>query len=327
MMKAIISYPALLAMLVTLALVTLGLGAASLPLTDIFSTNPDPIAGTILWQIRLPRLLLVVLVGGAVAMTGAAIQGLFRNPLADPALIGVSSGAALFAVAYLVLGGSAWLGQTGLILSAFAGGLLATLVVVAIGQRSQGIAGMLLAGIAINALCLAGVGLFTFLSDDGQLRSVAFWALGSFAAADWSATLGSFLLLPAMYLLFRERRHLDLITLGDDAASHLGLDIRRFRLRVIFYTAFIISVSVALVGIISFVGLIVPHIIRLVRGSTHSSLLPFSALLGSVVLLFADNVGRIVVSPAELPVGLLTSLVGGPFFVYLILKQRDRLAI
>lgn len=327
MMKSLISYPALLAMLAILALVTLGLGAASLPLADVFSFSPDPVAATILWQIRLPRLLLVVFVGGAVAMTGAAIQGLFRNPLADPALIGVSSGAALFAVAYLVLGGSAWLGQSGLILSAFVGGLLATLVVVAIGQRSQGIASMLLAGIAINALCLAGVGLFTFLSDDSQLRSVAFWALGSFAAADWSATLGSFLLLPAMYLLFRERRHLDLITLGDDAASHLGLDIRRFRLRVILYTAFIISLSVALVGIISFVGLIVPHIIRLVRGSTHGLLLPFSALLGAVVLLFADNVGRIIVSPAELPVGLLTSLVGGPFFVYLILKQRDRLAI
>lgn len=323
-MKKLFSFPVLLVLLGLLAVLTVTSGAAGLSLADVFTFEQDQVTAAILWEIRLPRLVLVLLVGSSVAMTGAAIQGLFRNPLADPALIGVSSGAALFAAAYLVFGAG---GQTGLMLCAFVGGLLATLLVVSIGRRSHGIAGMLLAGIAINALCLSGVGLFTFLSDDGQLRSVAFWALGSFASSDWEGASFSLLLIPAMLLLVREQRRLDLITLGDDAALHLGLDIRRFRLRLILITAFIISLSVSLVGIVSFVGLVVPHIIRLTRGSTHGLLLPLSALLGGVVLLLADNVSRNLVSPAEIPVGLLTSMVGGPFFVYLILRQRNRLSI
>ncbi len=323
-MKHIISFSVLLFLLGLLSLLTIFSGAAGLSFSEILTFNQDQMTSAILWEIRLPRLILVVLVGSSIAMTGAAIQGLFRNPLADPALIGVSSGAALFAAAYLVMGGN---GQSGLMLSAFVGGLLATMLVVSIGRRSHGIAGMLLAGIAINALCLAGVGLFTFLSDDGQLRSVAFWALGSFAGSDWEGASYSLLLIPAMALLLREQRRLDLITLGDEAAGHLGLDIRQFRLRLILITAFIISLSVSLVGIVSFVGLVVPHIIRLTRGSTHGLLLPLSALLGGAVLLLADNVSRNLVSPAEIPVGLLTSLVGGPFFVYLILRQRDRLSI
>jgi len=322
--KHLISYPVLSIGVVLLAVLTITSGSAEISLAEVLTLGPDAVTRTILWEIRLPRLILVLIVGSSVAMTGAAIQGLFRNPLADPALIGVSSGAALFAAAYLMLVGGS---QTGLMICAFIGGLLATFLVIAIGRRSHGIAGMLLAGIAINALCLAGVGLFTFLSDDGQLRSVAFWALGSFASSDWESARLSLLLIPAMFLLIREQRRLDLITLGDDAASHLGLDIRRFRLRLILITAFIISLSVSLVGIISFVGLVVPHIIRLTRGSTHGTLLPMSALLGGVVLLLADNVSRNLVSPAEIPVGLLTSLVGGPFFVYLILQQRDRLSM
>lgn len=323
-MRHFFSYPALFLVLGLLSLLTITSGAAGLSISDVFSLEQDPMTSAILWEIRLPRLILVLLVGSSVAMTGAAIQGLFRNPLADPALIGVSSGAALFAAAYLVLGDG---GQSGLMFCSFVGGLLATLLVVSIGRRSHGIAGMLLAGIAINALCLAGVGLFTFFSSDGQLRSVAFWALGSFASSDWEGAGFSLLLIPAMLLLVREQRRLDLITLGDDDAAHLGLDIRRFRLRLIFITAFIISLSVSLVGIVSFVGLVVPHIIRLTRGSTHGLLLPLSALLGGAVLLLADNVSRNLVSPAEIPVGLLTSLVGGPFFIYLILQQRDRLSI
>ena len=323
-MKYLVSYPALLIAILVLTGVTIASGSAAISMADLMTLSPSPVTYTIIWEIRLPRLLLVLLVGSSVAMTGAAIQGLFRNPLADPALIGVSSGAALFAAGYLMLIGTS---QTGVMVCAFIGGLLATVLVIAIGRRSHGIAGMLLAGIAINALCLAGVGLFTFLSDDGQLRSVAFWALGSFASSDWEAARLSLLLIPAMVLLIREQRRLDLITLGDDAAGHLGLDIRQFRLRLILITAFIISLSVSLVGIISFVGLVVPHIIRLCRGSTHGLLLPLSALLGSVVLLAADNVSRNLVSPAEIPVGLLTSLVGGPFFVYLILQQRDRLSM
>jgi len=280
----------------------------------------------ILIDIRVPRIILNIIVGAGVAVSGAAIQGLFRNPLADPALIGVSSGAALFAAGFLIMGGGV-LGQLGLSGSAFVGGLLTTFLVLAVGRKSGSISGMLLAGIAINAIALSGIGLFSYLSSDAQLRSVAFWALGSFGSADWEMVYVILLTLPFILLLYDQSHKLNAITLGDQEAASLGIFVPGLRRQVILYTAFIVSVSVSLVGVISFVGLVVPHLIRLSCGSSHTTLIPCSALLGGILVLLADGFSRTVFAPAELPVGILLAIIGGPFFILLILRSQEKMGI
>jgi iron complex transport system permease protein len=294
----------------------------------IIGESTSPLVDTIIFQIRLPRVLLALIVGAGTAATGAAIQGMFRNPLADPALIGVSSGAALFAAAYMVLNlhNSAW-GFLGLAGSAFTGGFITTLLVLKVGQRSGTISSMLLAGIAVNAIALAGVGLFSYLSSDLQLRSVAFWALGSFNGADWVGVQVALVIPMVVLLLYRDSQKLNAVTLGDLEATHLGINVPRLRTRIVLYTAVITGTSVALVGIIAFIGLVVPHLIRLMLGSNHHTVIPGSALLGALLLLMADTLGRVIIAPAELPVGILTALLGGPFFIYLVVQQKGRLGI
>ncbi len=287
----------------------------------------------VLWGIRLPRVVLGVVVGAGLAVSGAAMQGLFRNPLADPGLIGVSSGAALAAVVVIVLGGtlagglSATLGATLLPAAAFAGGALATVVVYRLataGGRTS-VATMLLAGIAINAVAGAGTGLMTFIADDDQLRDLMFWTLGSLGGATWQslAVVAPCILVCVGAAPFLARP-LNAMLLGEAEARHLGVETQRLKRLVIALSALAVGAAVAVSGIIGFVGLVVPHLLRLALGPDHRTLLPGSALLGGALLLGADLLARTVVAPAELPIGIVTALVGGPFFLWLLLRQRRR---
>jgi len=327
-MRRLLVYGGLMLVLLLVSLIALNAGAVSIGMGKILGGSLDVVETTILVDIRLPRILLNIIVGAGVATAGAAIQGLFRNPLADPALIGVSSGASLFAAGFMVLGlTDPIVNQIGISGSAFIGGLITTIVVLVVGQRSGSISSMLLAGIAINAVALSGVGLFSYLSSDAQLRSVAFWALGSFNAADWTMVQIAVLSIPFIGLILVESGRLNAITLGDQEASHLGILVSALRRRIVLYTAVIVGIGVSLAGVISFVGLIVPHLVRLTLGSNHFVLVPCSALLGAILVVTADLVCRTAFAPAELPVGLLTALVGGPFFIYLIVIQKEKLGI
>ncbi len=286
---------------------------------------------TVLLSIRLPRMLLGLVTGAALAVAGAVLQGLFRNPLADPALIGVSSGAALAAVATIVLGGTlaAFMppGLRPFLLpaAAFLGGLLVTLLVYRIASRDGqvDVATMLLAGVALNAVASAGIGLMVFISTDQQLRDLNFWLLGSLGGVTWTTLLPALPLigLPVLVLPLLWRR-LNALLLGEGQAFHLGFDVERTKRVLVVLAALTAGASVALTGVIGFVGLVVPHLIRLSVGPDHRILLPGAVLLGAALMLIADLFARTVVLPAELPIGVLTAFVGGPFFLWLLLRGR-----
>ncbi len=225
-MRWVMKLPVLTIVLFFLTGVMLSIGSTEVVLFDLLLGRADDVRETIFWEIRLPRVLLAITVGAGVSVAGAAIQGLFRNPLADPALIGVSSGAALFAAGYMVLDlHTTAFGLLGVSGSAFIGGLLISWLVLEIGKRSGTVSSMLLAGIAFNAIAIAGVGLFSYLSSDLELRSVTFWALGSFNGADWSSVVIALIIPVAIVLLIRESRNLNAVTLGDKEAFYLGIDI------------------------------------------------------------------------------------------------------
>lgn len=327
--------PILICLLFIVMLVSLVTGGTNLGPQDLLTVvngSASESTQTIFLEIRLPRVLLAALVGAGVSSAGAAIQGLFRNPLADPALIGVSAGAAFFAALFVLIGASGYLGEMlahiGLAGSAFVGGLLATWVVLLVGQRGGGVSTMLLAGIALNALALSGVGLLSYLSSDLQLRSISFWALGSLNGASWMSVFIALVIPIVIGLMVAEARNLNLITLGDEEAQYLGVAHHRLRARVVLLCAVAVGVGVALTGVIAFLGLIVPHLVRMLLGSRHQVLIPGSALLGALLLVVADLCSRLLLAPAELPVGILTALVGGPFFIYLILRQqRETIAL
>lgn len=331
-MKASHLLASLAVALVLIALLALTIGSSGAgPATVVrvlAGQSDDALMRTIVLDIRLPRVLLAIIVGGGVAVAGAAIQGLFRNPLADPALIGVSSGAALFGSAFIVLAPSTpVIGMLGVPGAAFLGGLAATALVLEIGRRGGSMSSMLLAGIAINAIAIAGVGVFSYLSSDVQLRSVAFWALGSFGEANWSSIVVALVIPAAAGFMMLDARRLNIVTLGDADAFHLGVSVPALRVRLIVLTALIVGVGVALSGIIAFVGLVVPHLARLALGSNHRIVFPASALLGACLIVLADTASRLLVAPAELPVGILTALMGGPFFIWLIATRQGRLGL
>ena len=279
-----------------------------------------------LWQIRFPRVAMAVLVGAALAIAGTVMQAIFGNPLAEPGVVGVSSGAALGA-AFAIATGVTLFGSAGVAVFAFAGGVLATLLVYATA-RANGrteVVTLLLTGIAINAFAGAGLALMTFLSDTGSREQIIFWQLGSLNGSRWSevgvvAVLG----VAGASVAFASARRYDLLALGERTASHLGVRVERLRVVSIFVVAILTGAAVAYVGIISFVGLVVPHALRMVMGPGHKALLPASALGGAVLLLFADVVARTAVTGAELPIGLLTSLIGGPFFFFLLRRARTK---
>jgi len=278
----------------------------------------------ILMSIRMPRVVLGVFVGAALGISGAVLQALFRNPLAEPGLIGVSGGAALFAVCYIVLGAS-FAATFMLPIVAFLGGMCATVLIYVLSRNVAGdkVATMLLIGIAINAICLAGIGMFQFISDDTQLRLLTFWMMGGLGSSTWSGIMPTLVLITfGLMVLWRCAVPLNAYLLGISEASHLGIDTAKLTKLIILCVALIVGASVAVSGIINFVGLIVPHIIRQFTGPDHRIVIPASALLGATLTLIADLVARTVVIPAELPIGLVFSAVGGPFFLWLLLQKN-----
>lgn len=288
---------------------------------------------TILIDIRLPRVALGVLTGAGLAVAGVTLQGLFRNPLADPGLVGVSTGAALAAAAFIVLGRSVFhylppeLLRHALPLAAFAGGLAATVVVYLVATREgrTDVPALLLSGVAINAMAAAGIGLLTFLSSEQELRDLNFWMLGSLNGVTWRRlAIAAPVIVAATLALMRFARHLNALLFGETEARHLGFRVERMKRWMVGLVALTVGSIVAMTGAIGFVGLVVPHLVRLVMGADHRSLLPLSGLVGAALVLLADLAARTIVVPAELPIGILTSLIGGPFFIWLLLRQRER---
>lgn len=288
----------------------------------------SPVQETVFWSIRLPRVALAVLAGAALAVSGAALQGLFRNPLADPALIGVSNGAALGGVAAIVLGGSlsvSWFPpEYRLPVAAFVGGLIAVWIVNRLATRDghTDVPTMLLAGVAINAIAAAGIGAFVFASDDQQLRELNFWLLGSLGSITWERLFPvAFLALPGVGFLCAFSRFLDAMLLGESETMYLGFEVERTKKGIITCAAICTGATVSATGVIGFVGLVVPHVVRLVAGPGHRVLMPLSILIGASLMLVADVAARTVVLPAELPIGIVTACVGGPFFIWLLSRQ------
>ena len=288
----------------------------------------------IIHDIRLPRTVLGVLVGAALAVSGAVMQGLFRNPLADPGLVGVSAGAGLGAVSMIVLGEGVlagavlWLGIYALPLAAFAGALVTTVTLYGISTRRghTSVATMLLAGIAIAALAGAFTGVLVFLADDRQLRDLTFWQLGSLAGATWTkiAATGPIIVAALLVSPFLARA-LNALALGEAAAHHLGVPVQRLKSVAVVTVAASTGAAVAVSGGIGFIGIVAPHLLRLLIGPDHRYLLPASALLGAAMLLLADTVSRTVVTPAELPIGIVTAAAGAPFFIWILLRRRGLL--
>lgn len=286
----------------------------------------------IFWFIRLPRICLGILVGAGLAVAGTLLQGLFRNPLADPTLIGISSGAMLAAVLTIVfnlnvgiMGG--YLASYSLALAAFAGACVTTIVVYQLA-RANGefrISTMLLVGIAINAFAMALTGLVTSLANDQQLRDLTFWNLGSLGGATWVSvlTLLPFVLATVLYTPSLSKS-LNLLALGENQASHLGVDMRRLRISSIALSTLAVGVAVAMAGNIGFVALIVPHIIRKTFGPDHRIVLPGSAIGGAAILTYADALARTLVAPSELPIGVITAIMGAPVFLYILLSEHNR---
>lgn len=309
-----------------LTLLSLRAGAVDVSWSDFFALisgreTGDPILQTVLFELRLPRVLFAIIVGGALALSGAVMQALFRNPLAEPTLIGISSGASLGAVTALLFGFGSVL-ATGL--AGFTGAMVATFAAYLVGRRMPGVAGLLLAGIAINAFALSVVSLLITFTSDTQFRSFAFWSLGSLTRASWSSLvwLLPWSVLLSLWLVLRWRV-LNALLLGEREAQHLGFDLKRVRLELIFGICLLVGPLVAVTGGIAFIGLVMPHVVRLWLGADHRLLLPMSWMGGAAALLLADGLARLVLMPAELPVGVITSLVGGPFFLWLLLSRRN----
>ncbi|TNE91892.1 FecCD family ABC transporter permease [Porticoccus sp.] len=323
------------AWLLLVAAVVLGLlsGPVSIApgkLLELFSRQSD-MDVRILQDLRLPRVLLAMLAGACLASCGAVMQGLFRNPLADPSLIGVSSGASLGASAVIFFGGVGFLSGvfelTAIAAGAFIGGLVATALVYRLASTITGtsVSTMLLAGIAITALSGAATSLFGFFADNEMLRRISLWQMGNLDSANWSRVgIIAVAVLPLMVLLPREGRALNAILLGESEARHLGIAVESLKGRLILLTALGVGVAVAVSGVVAFVGLIVPHLVRLMIGPDHRYLIPGSAILGAVLLLLADTGARSLMAPAELPTGVVTALLGAPFFVALLLQQRRK---
>lgn len=307
---------------------SLSMGAYRLDWSSVLSTGWHGRDGMILLDIRLPRVLLSASVGAALAVSGAALQGLFRNPLADPGLIGISSGAVLSVALVIVIfpAWTAWSGLYGLSLAAFIGGALTCVLIFKIGRLKGGhnVMQLILAGVAINALAGAAVGFLTYLSTDEQLRTLTFWSMGSFGGAMWPAVwMTTGVTLISVAFLIHQSGHLNRLLLGEAEARYLGTDTDQLKRRIILLTALSVGCAVAVSGIIGFVGLVIPHLIRLMWKADHRILIPASAILGAILMILADTFARTVVSPAELPVGIVTSLLGGPFFLWLLFRPNS----
>ncbi|WP_158818622.1 iron ABC transporter permease [Methylocapsa sp. S129] len=329
---------ALAALLAVIAILSLTHGAMSVApsrVFDILFRSGAYGAGDIgrdalvVLNIRLPRLLLGAMIGSALGGSGALMQGLFRNPLADPGLVGVSAGAGLAAAATIVLGEKLPAGLTGgssfslLPAAAFLGALASTAFLYAVTTRGgrTSIATMLLAGVALAALAGSLTGLLAYVSDDRQLRDLTFWSMGSLGGATWAKVE---VLAPVCVLLVAVApflsRGLNAMALGEAEAFHLGVRVQRLKIAIILLVAIAVGASVAAAGVIGFVGIVAPHLLRLAIGPDHRALLPLSAVAGATLMAGADILARTLVAPAEMPIGILTAAIGAPFFLWLLLR-------
>jgi iron complex transport system permease protein len=324
-------------------LFSLSVGAVSVPLRDVMvimlqkvglftSVTVDSVHEVVLGSIRLPRILMTILIGASLGICGASLQGLFRNPLVEPSLIGVSGGSAVGVVLLIVFGSSTVFMQTkGLLyhamlpLVAFGGGLLATFLVLKLSSFAgkTNIAVLILVGVAINALAGAVIGLAIFYADENQLRTFTFWTLGDLGGASWETLLiaAPLLVFSSAALLFFSPS-LNALALGEAEAYHMGVDVERTKRFIIFCSALGVGVSVSMAGIIGFVGLVVPHLVRVLFHADNRLVLPASILGGAWLLIMADLIARTIVTPAELPIGVVTALIGSPFFIALLMKAK-----
>ena len=337
--RARISLVVLAAMLVLTMAIALQVGAFDAPTLRILMAwlglddgqGLQAVDQIVILSIRLPRVIMGALVGAALAVSGAVMQGLFRNPLADPGIVGVSAGASLGAVAIIVLGGTVLApyaqlaGTNALPFAAFLGGLASTYLLYSIATRERrtSVSTMLLAGIALGAFALAMTGLLIFVADDLQLRQISFWSLGSLAGATWEKVFSVIpIILPSLAASLYLARGLNALAFGEAAAVHMGVSLQLVKNVAIFAIAAATGAAVAVSGGIGFVGIIVPHVLRLLIGPDHRYLIPASALLGAVFLILADCISRTIVPPAELPIGIVTAAIGAPFFLWILLRRR-----
>lgn len=322
--------------LAVVAAFSLGVGAAG---TSPWAVLADIVAGrevaladrVVLFEIRLPRLVMGALVGASLAVSGAVMQGLFRNPLADPGLVGVSAGAGLGAIAAIVLAGllpaglAAALGYYAVPVAAFLGGWASTLVLYGIATRRgrTSVATMLLGGIALGALAGALSGILVYMADDAQLRDLTFWGLGSLSGATWAKLAAAApMMMLALLAAPMLARGLNGLALGEAAAFHIGIPVQRLKTVAILTVAGATGAAVAVSGGIGFVGIVVPHLLRLATGPDHRFLLVNAGLMGAALLILADVIARVIIAPAELPIGIVTAVLGGPFFLWILLRKR-----
>ncbi|WP_139980439.1 FecCD family ABC transporter permease [Nocardioides litoris] len=327
---------ALLAGVVVASLVAAGSGQSPIPLPEVAGSvlhrlgldlGPLPTAprgDATLWTVRFPRVAMALVVGAALGAAGALMQGVFGNPLAEPSVVGVSAGAAVAAAASITF---AWTfaGEWTIALCAFAGGLVTTLAVYAL-SRADGrteVVTLVLTGIAVNAVAGAGLAFLLFVADTQAREQIVFWQLGSLNGTRWPyvGVVAPFAVVGCLAALACARR-LDLLALGERPARHLGVDVERLRIGLVVVVALLTAAAVSFCGIVAFVGLVVPHVVRMVTGPAHRVVLPASMLAGALVLVVADTVARTFVAGADLPIGMLTSLVGGPFFFWLLRRTR-----
>ncbi|MDI2090316.1 FecCD family ABC transporter permease [Commensalibacter oyaizuii] len=316
----------LLLILLISVIASANIGAVHLPWSSFFSFDSQNIEWQIWFNIRLPRIILAIVIGIALSVSGAVMQGLFRNPLADPGLLGISSGAGLAVSVALVIPMalpafiSLWLP----VIAAFVGSLFVTILIFKLSYLTKGhLSRLLLVGIAINALSGALVGILSWVSNDQQLRQLSLWGMGSLGQTKWSIVIIASLLITVTTIIIQcYATRLNLLQLGEEDAHYLGVDIQKTQRSLLILSALLVGTAVSVSGIIGFVGLVIPNAVRLILGSDHRMLLPISALSGAILLLIADTIARTVVQPAEMPVGLLTSLLGSPWFFWLIFKQQ-----
>tara|TARA_B100000780_G_scaffold278942_1_gene254522 strand:+ start:1227 stop:2267 length:1041 start_codon:yes stop_codon:yes gene_type:complete len=326
--------------LVISLLLTSGFGAVKIGITEIFNILIDKFGCSapqvnqrleaIWFSIRLPRVLLSALIGGSLSLAGSTMQGLFRNPLADPSVIGISSGAAMFAAMTIVwlvplVGDSEFLGFSLLSITTFIGAALAAIFIFNIA-RYKGktlVSTMLLAGIAINAIAGSVIGLLQFLATDLQLRDLTFWTLGSLAGASYTVVgIIAVVLIICIILIIPEYKSFNALTLGEHEAKLLGINTEKLKTKVIVLSALVVGVSVAFTGIIAFVGLVVPHIMRMIGGNDHRYVLPASLMGGALLLNITDTIARTTFAPVEIPIGVITSLIGAPLFLALLIHSK-----
>lgn len=330
--------------LVGATLFSLTIGAVSIPLKEVIliflkrldlysSLGSEPMHEVVFNSVRLPRICMTLLIGGSLGISGASLQGLFRNPLVEPSLIGVSGGSAAMVVLVIVFGGTLFLPDSGwvydivLSLAAFAGGIGATFLVLALSRKTgrTNVAVLILVGVAINALAGAVIGLAVFYADENQLRTFTFWTLGDLGGASWNklAIVTPLLIITnGRLLLFG--RSLNAFALGENDAFHMGVDTEATKRAIVILISLSVGISVSLAGMIGFVGLIVPHVVRISFFPDNRLVLPASMLGGALLLVVADIIARTVVLPAELPIGVVTALIGSPFFIALLIKAHRK---